>query len=235
MQHVQLTRRHRRFERRQVMHPHRRQRPQAEHGHQRRAAEQQTHLDVFGHHDRLQPAQRRVGHREQRQHNDGVDHRHAEEAFKDFRRGEEADADVDQQRAEQANERQEGPGRRTVAAFHELGQRAHSRIDVEGGEEERQQDEGEAGHPLEIADHHALLGAARRQPHQMDGGDVGSEHRRPDGEPAQRFVGQEVLIGGGVPPEANPDAKGGNAEQIGGDDDDVNGGGGHGAGWLIWS
>ena len=106
-----------------------------------------------------------------------------------------------------------------------------ARVDVERREDQRQQDQGETRHPLEVADHHAVLGAAGRQADEVDRGDVRGEHRRADGEPAQRFVGQEVLVRRGVAAEANPDAKGGDADQVDGDDDEIEG---RRCSWEVW-
>ena len=89
-----------------VVHADTGQRAQTEDRHQCGAAEQQAHLHVLGHHDGLQPAERRVGHREEREHDDRRDHRHAEEALEDLGRGEEADADMDQQRADESDDRE---------------------------------------------------------------------------------------------------------------------------------
>ena len=223
LQHVQLSGRHGLLERRHVMHPDSRQRAQSQHRHERRPAQQQTDLDVLRHHHRLQSAQRRVGDGEQREHDDRRDHRDAEKTLKHFRRGKQADADVDQQRPRQTNEREEGPRRRAIAPLHELRQRAHSRVDVERRKQQRQQDQGEAGHPLEVADDHPVLGAARREADEVNRGDVRREHRRADGEPTQRFVGQEIVVGRGVTAETNPDAERGDPDQVNRDDNDVEG------------
>ena len=230
LQHVHLAGKGRRLEPGEIMHAHARQRAQSEHRDQRRASEQQADLHVFGHHDRLESAQDRVDHREEREHEDGPDHRHAQEALEDLRRREQADADVDQKRPQQADDRQERPGRRAIPPFHELRQRLHRRVDVERREDQRQQDEREARHPLEVADDHPVLRAARGEADQMDRRDVRGEHRRADGEPIQRMAGEKVLLAAGVLAVADPDAESGDADEVDSDDEDVDGRNGHKAG-----
>ena len=218
----------RRRERGPIMNAHRWQSLQPQHRHQNRAAEQQHHLDIFSHHHRLQSAQQRVGDREQREHNDRGIHRHAEKTLEHLGRRKQADADMDEQRAEQADDRHEGPCRGTVTPLHELRQRLDPGIDVEGRKDQRQQNQSETRHPLEVADDNALLGPARREADEMNGRNVRGENRRAHREPTQRMAREKILLRAGVAAVANPDAKRSDADQVEGDDRHINLGNIHG-------
>ena len=99
LQHVQLSGCDGMLEGCYIVHAHAWQGAYAEDGHQDCPAQQQHDLDIFRHHHGLEAAESRVGDGEQRQYEDGGKHRHAEQTLEDLGSGEEADADVYQQRA----------------------------------------------------------------------------------------------------------------------------------------
>ena len=108
-------------------------------------------------------------------------------------RREQRHADVDHQGREDRDHRQPVAAVAVVAAFEEVGQRRHPRPQVERGEKQRQQDQHEAGHPLEIAEDQAVLVGRLGEAHQVDGRDVGGEHGQADDRPAEGIAGQEVV------------------------------------------
>jgi hypothetical protein len=136
---------------------------------ERRASDQQHDLNVLGHHHRLQAAKRRVREGEHGQHDDRREHGDAEKALKDLGGREQADADVNQQRAHEPDEGEKRARLRAIASLHELRERPDAGADVERRKNQGEQREREAGHPLEVADHQAILRAAGREPHEMDG------------------------------------------------------------------
>src|SRR6202041_4028183 len=99
--------------------------------------------------------------------------------------------------------------------------RGHARVDIEGGKHQRQQDEDEARHPFEVADDQTVSRATGRIADEMNGGNIRGEHRRTDGEPTERFIGQEILLGRSVPPVSDLDPEGGDANQVYSDDDRI--------------
>ena len=116
---------------------------------------------------------------------------------------------------------EKGPRRRAVATLHELRQRPDAGADVERRKDQREQDQREAGHPLEIPDDHAVSRATGREPDQVDRRDV----RREDGcahrEPAERLAGEEILVRRRVAAVADANAEGSDADQVDGDDGQV--------------
>ena len=102
------------------------------------------------------------------------------------------------------------------AAFEEIGQRRHPRAQVQRGEEQRQQDQRESGHPLEVAEDHAVLVGRLGEAHQVDGGDVGGEHGQADDRPAERVAGQEVVaaLAAAAALHAGPAAQPHDADQV---------------------
>ena len=230
LQHVQLSGSDGLLQGRQIVHAYPRQCEHAHDGDEGRATQQQHDLDTLRHHHCLQAAQRGIGNREQREYKDGGKHRYAEQSLKDLGGRKQADADVDEQRAEDANHCQESTRRGTIAALHEFRQRGHAGVDIERSKHQRQQDEDEARHPLEVADDQTVSCTTGRVANQVDGRNVRGEHGRTDGEPAERFVGQEVLLGGRIPAIANFDAEGGDANQVNSDDDGVDRSDGHALG-----
>ena len=107
-----------------------------------------------------------------------------------------------------------------VAFFEEIGERGHLRADVERHEEERQEDQREAGHPLEIAHQQPAVVAGLGQAHQVQAGDVGGEQSHADRRPAQRMGRQEIAIRLALLPplQSGIAADGHDSQQVGGDD-----------------
>ena len=103
-------------------------------------------------------------------------------------------ADVDHDGREDRDDRQPVAAVAVVAPFEKIRQRGNPRTQVQRREEQRQQDEREAGHPFEVAEDHAVLVGRLGEAHQVHRRDVGGEHRQPDHRPAERVAGQEVVV-----------------------------------------
>ncbi len=185
LQHVQLSGGDGLSQGLQIMHAYSRQGEHSHDGDECGAAQQQHDLDTLRHHHCLETTQGGIGNREEREYKDGGKHRYAEQSLKDLCGREQADADVDEKGAEDANHCQESTRRRAITALHEFRQRGYPGVDVERGKHQRQQDEDEARHPLEVADDQTVSCTTRRVADQVDGRNVRCEHGRTDGEPAE--------------------------------------------------
>ena len=167
------------------------------------ADEQEDRLDALGPHDGQQAAHHRVDPRQPRQDDDEEQHRvqaedgrarlDAQHATEYQRRRVERHADVDHHGREDRDDRQPIAAVAIEAALEEIGQRGHPRAQVERREEERQQDQREPGHPLEVAVHHPVLVGRLRETDQVHRRDVGGEHRQADHRPAERVAGEEIV------------------------------------------
>ena len=168
-----------------------------------RADQKQYGLNAFRPDDGQQSADHGVDARQHAEHDDEEHHRidahegrvgvDAENSAKHDRGRPEGHADVDDDGREQGNDGQPIAAVAVVAAFQEIGQRGHARPQVKRRKEEREQDQGKTGHPLEVAIDHAMLVRGLGKTHEVDGGDVGREHGQPDDRPAERIAGQEVV------------------------------------------
>ena len=79
------------------------------------------------------------------------------------------------------------------AAFQKVRQRGDPRTQIERREKQREQNEREAGHPLEVAEHQAELVGRFREADEMDGGYVRREHRQTDDRPRQGIACQKIM------------------------------------------
>ena len=125
----------------------------SKHREEDRAGEEQECLDCFGDDHRLQTSKHGVDHRDYGNDQDRPHNRDSQECFKQFGTGEEADADVNQQRSENRDRGKKGAGRGAIATLEKLRQGGDSAAEIERCEKQCESDQTERGHPLEIAHH----------------------------------------------------------------------------------
>ena len=195
------------------------------------AGQQNDGLEGLRDHDRPQAADGRVDHRDDRDRGDGRQRRNAEELLEHGGAGVQADADVDEHRRHDEHEGKRGPGGGAVAPLHELGQRLDAAAEVDGHEDEAEQDDREARHPLEVPHGHADAESALREPDQVDRGDVRSKESGAHHGPLQIAAREEVRLAG-MPVDLadGPQADEQDAQQVDDDDEEIDGRDGHWAG-----
>ena len=202
--------------------------------HHHRADEQQNGLHAFRPHHREQAADHRVNAREHAEHDDEQHkrvHAHdrcagreAENAAQHPRRRVKRHAHVNHDGREQRDDGEHIATAAIEAAFEKVRQRGDLRAQVERREKQRQQNQREARHPLEVAEDEAVFVSRFGQADEMHGGDVRREHRKANHRPRERVAGEEIvsaLTAGRAfaPPKSRRHAKADDRQQV--DDDDA--------------
>ena len=83
-----------------------------------------------------------------------------------------------------------------VAVLEELGDRVDAALEKLRQEEERDDDQGDGGHPLVAGDGHAEpVGGLAAHADELLGRDVGGDERKADQPPGQPATGEEVVLG----------------------------------------
>ena len=128
----------------------------------------------------------------------------------------ERNADVEHDGREDRDQRQPVAALAIESPLEEVGQGRHARPEVQRSEKQRQQNERERGHPLEVAEDHPVLVGRLGKAHQMDRRDIGREHGQTDHGPRERVARQKVVaaLAAAATPGAGPAAQTHHGHQV---------------------
>ena len=112
--------------------------------------------------------------------------------------GGEGEGDVEDNGGDDGDEGEPVPAFAAVTFFQEIRQSGDLGFQIKRREEEPEQDEGEGGHPLEVAVEQAGIIAGLGEADEVDAGDVGGEERKSDDRPLERVGRHEVVSGDGL-------------------------------------
>ena len=109
----------------------------------------------------------------------------------------EREGDVENDRGDDGDDSEQIPALATVAFFEEIREGGDLGFEIERGEEEAEQDQGEGGHPLEVAVEQTGVVAGLGEGNEVDAGDVRGEQRKADDGPLERVRCHEIIAGDG--------------------------------------
>ena len=122
----------------------------------------------------------------------------AENVVQDQPAGGEREGDVEDDRSDDRDDCEQVAAFAAVAFFEEIREGGDLGFQIERGEEETEQDQGEGGHPLEIAVEQASVVARLGEADEVDAGDVGGEERKADDGPFQGVSCHEIVTSNGL-------------------------------------
>ena len=107
--------------------------------------------------------------------------------------GGEGEGDVEDDRCDDRDHGEQVPALAAVAFFEEIREGGDLGFQIERGEEEAEEDQGEGGHPLEVAVEQARVITGLSEADEVNAGDVGGEQREADDRPFQRVRCHEII------------------------------------------
>ena len=148
-----------------------------------RTEDQHDRLHDFGVDDRAQTAEDRVQARDHDQHRGARPDVEPRDGAHNDAAGEQRDADLRQHIADDRHPREVPPRGRIEAPLEELRHRVHAAPQIERHEQPAEQEQHEAGDPLEVAYREPARRAGSREPHEVLAANVGREQTRAYREP----------------------------------------------------